>query len=99
MTNGYNFYFKIGSDILTFPITPGELTITVGSNNKTVTLIDEGDVNILKSPSLIEVEFEARFPMRKYPYSGTVDNFQSYYNVFEATCILYPKTKKTWGYK
>ena len=80
---GYNFYFKDGSDVLTFPITPGELSIRVGSNNKVVTLISEGDINILKSPSLIEVEFEARFPMRKYPYSRNVSNFQTYYDKFE----------------
>ena len=72
MTNGYDFYFKDGSDVLTFPITPSELSIKVGSNNKVVTLINEGDINILKSPALIEVEFEARFPMRKYPYSREV---------------------------
>ena len=83
MTNGYNFYFKDGSDVLTFPITPGELTIKVGSNNKVVTLISEGDINILKSPSLIEVEFEARFPMRKYPYSRKVSSFQTYFNKFK----------------
>ena len=82
MTNGYEFYFKIGSNVLTFPITPPELKIKVGSNNKVVTLISEGDVNILKSPSLIEVEFEARFPMRKYPYSRTVSKFQTYYDMF-----------------
>ena len=80
---GYEFYFKDGSDVLIFPITPGELSIKVGSNNKTVTLINEGDVNILKSPSLIEVEFEARFPMRKYPYSRSVNDFQSYYDKFK----------------
>ena len=80
---GYNFYFKDGPDVLTFPITPGELSIKVGSNNKTVTLINEGDINILKSPSLIEVEFEARFPMRKYPYSREVSDFESYFNKFK----------------
>lgn len=80
---GYNFYFKDGSDVLTFPITPSELTIKVGSNNKVITLINEGDINVLKSPSLIEVEFEARFPMRKYPYSREVDSFQSYYDKFK----------------
>lgn len=79
---GYNFYFKDGSDVLTFPITPSELSTKVGSNNKVVTLISEGDVNILKSPSLIEVDFEARFPMRKYPYSRNPDSFQSYYDKF-----------------
>lgn len=80
---GYNFYFKDGSDVLTFPITPGELNIKVESKNKVVTLISEGDINILKSPSLIEVEFEARFPMRKYPYSREVSNFETYFDKFK----------------
>lgn len=80
---GYNFYFKDGADVLTFPITPSELSIKVGSNNKVVTLINEGDINILKSPSLIEVEFEARFPMRKYPYSREASNFQQYFDKFK----------------
>lgn len=83
MSYGYNFYFKDGSNVLTLPITPSELTIKVGSNNKVVTLINEGDINILKSPSLVEVEFEARFPMRKYPYSRNVSNFQTYFKTFE----------------
>ena len=83
MTNGYEFYFKDGSDVLTFPITPSELSIKVGSNNKTITLINEGDINILKSPSLVEVEFEARFPMRKYPYSREVSDFKTYHDKFK----------------
>lgn len=82
MNKGYEFYFKIGSDVLTFPITPSNLKIKVGSNNKVVTLINEGDINILKSPSLVEVEFEARFPMRKYPYSREVSDFQTYFDQF-----------------
>lgn len=80
---GYNFYFSEGGDVLTFPITPPSLKISVGSNNETVTLINEGDINILKSPSLIEVEFEARFPMVKYPYSRNVSSFQTYFNKFK----------------
>lgn len=84
MNYGYNFYFKDSSGVLTFPITPGELSIKIGSNNKVVTLIDEGDVNILKSPSLIEVSFDARFPMRKYPYSRNPSNFESYFSRFKA---------------
>ena len=80
--NGYDFYIKDGDNVLTFPITPGELTIKVGSNNKTVTLIDEGDINILKSPSLIEVEFTARFPMRQYPYGKQYSDFKTYFETF-----------------
>ena len=83
MNKGYEFYFKIGSDVLTFPITPSELTIKVGSNNKKVTLINEGDINVLKSPSLVEVSFDARFPMRKYPYAREFQSFQSYFDKFQ----------------
>lgn len=84
MNNGYEFYFKDGSNVLTFPITPSKLNIKVGSNNKVVNLISEGDINILKSPSLVEVDFEARFPMRKYPYSREVGSFQDYYDFFKS---------------
>ena len=80
---GYNFYFQInGSELLTFPITPSELSIKSGSNNKVITLINEGDINLLKTPSLTEVEFEARFPMRKYPYSREPANFEFYLDKF-----------------
>lgn len=83
MYNGYDFYFKDGTDVLTLPITPSELTIKVGSNNKTINLINGGDINILKSPSLIEVEFEARFPMRQYPYAREFVDFKTYWDKFE----------------
>ena len=83
MNYGYNFYFADGSDLLTFPITPSELSITVGSNNKVVTLINEGDINILKSPSLTDVKFDARFPMRQYPYARQFSNFENYWNKFK----------------
>lgn len=79
MTYGYDFYFDINSDVILFPITPGELIIKVGSNNKVVTLISEGDINILKSPALTEVKFEARFPMKDYPYSRPDFNFTSFH--------------------
>lgn len=80
MNYGYDFYI----DGLILPITPGELTIKVGSKNEVVTLINEGDINILKSPSLIEVSFEARFPMRGYPYSREPSDFQTYFNKFKS---------------
>jgi LysM repeat protein len=97
MNTGYDFYFKMPNaklgyekfqtskyayTLLTFPITPGELSIKVGSKNEVITLIDEGDVNILKSPSLTEVEFEARFPMRQYPYSRPNWNFPWFFKRF-----------------
>lgn len=83
MSYGYNFFFGEGGSVLTFPITPAELRIKVGSKNSVVTLINGEDINILKSPSLTEVEFEARFPMRKYPYSREPEGFQTYFDKFQ----------------
>lgn len=105
---GYDFYFTIGAEVLTLPITPSSLTMKIGSKNKVVTLINEGDVNILKSPSLVEFEFEARFPMRDYPYSRKALNFEVYMNKFtalktEKTPFVFsvvrttPNGKGTWG--
>ena len=51
---GYEFFI----DGLVLPFAPPELKIKVGSNNKTISLINQGDINILKSPALVEVEFE-----------------------------------------
>ena len=109
MYNGYEFFFveKTERLLLEFPITPAELTITSGSNNETVRLINGGDINVLKSPSLTEVSFEARFPMRKYPYSRTVFPFQVYVDTLKALkqnkkpfeFYVYrstPTGKKTW---
>lgn len=76
MYNGYEFYM----DGMKLPIAPPSLEITVGSKNEVVDLINEGEINILKSPSLTEVSFEARFPMRDYPYAPNVQSFDSYYN-------------------
>ena len=87
---GYDFYFTIGKEVLTLPITPSSLKMKIGSKNNVVTLINEGDINILKSPSLVEFEFDARFPMRDYPYSRKASNFEVYMNKFTAL-----KTEKT----
>lgn len=94
MYNGYEFYFAVKniedseslstSDvIMTLPITPSEVKYKVGSNNKVINLVNDGEINILKSPSLADIEFDARFPMRKYPFSREVKPFQFYYKKFK----------------
>ena len=107
MTNGYKFYFKDGSNVLTFPITPGKLSMKIGGKNKVVSLINEGDINILKSPGLAEIEFEAIFPLKKYPYGSEPLDWQKYYDFFKGlktnkksfrfiVARTTPKGKRTW---
>ena len=60
----YKFYFN--KDIL--PVTPGSITTTYKNQNKTITLINEGEVNIPKSPGLTEFSFKFMLPWCNYPF-------------------------------
>ena len=60
----YKFYFN--KDIL--PVTPGSITTTYKNQNKTITLINEGEVNIPKSPGLTEYSFKFMLPWCNYPF-------------------------------
>lgn len=71
---GYDFYI----DGLVLPFAPPSLKIRVGNRNDTVTLINQGEINILKSPSLIEVEFEARIPQQQYPFAKELKPVKTY---------------------
>ena len=43
-----------------FPVTPEKISIKINGNNKTVNLINEGEINILKKAGLTDIEFEAK---------------------------------------
>lgn len=60
----YMFYLKK----CLLPVTPDKLTIKINGNNKTINLIDEGEINILKKAGLAEVEFTCMLPNVKYPF-------------------------------
>lgn len=51
------------------PVTPSQLNITVNNANRTVTLIDEGEVNILKTAGLTDISFECMIPQNNYPFA------------------------------
>lgn len=59
----YKFYI----DKTLLPIAPESLKITIANNNKTVTLINEGEVNILKRPGLSKIKFGVILPNVQYP--------------------------------
>lgn len=79
---GYDVY--LGNCLL--PITPEKITTKINGNNKTVTLINDGEINILKKPGLTDIEFTAMIPQVKYPYAVYKDGFIDagyYFNVLE----------------
>ena len=71
--SGYDFYL---SKCL-LPIAPEKLQVKIDNANETVTLIDEGEINILKTPGLTDIEFECRIPQTKYPFASYKSGFQS----------------------
>ena len=63
--NGYDFY--LGRCLL--PVAPPKLQVKIGNANETMTLMDEGEINLLKKPGLTEIEFECRIPQEPYPFA------------------------------
>lgn len=64
--NTYAFF--IGNCLL--PVPPEKLQVKINNANKTVTLINEGPVNILKTPGLTDIELECLIPQVKYPFAS-----------------------------
>ena len=65
MKSGYDFYLKK----CLLPVTPQKLEIKINNANDTVTLINEGEINILKTAALTDIEFECEIPQVKQPYA------------------------------
>lgn len=63
-----SYYFFLGDTML--PVPPPKMTLTVKGKNKTINLINEGEVNIIKAQGLSEISFDARFPNQKYPFAN-----------------------------
>ena len=62
-----SYYFFIGDTML--PIPPAKMSIKIKGKNKTIDLINEGEVNIIKKAGLTEISFDARLPNRPYPFA------------------------------
>lgn len=69
---GYDFYLKK----CLLPIAPPKLTVKINNANETVTLINEGEINILKKAELTDIEFECRIPQEKYPFAVYKSGFK-----------------------
>ena len=68
----YEFYM----DGVRLPVTPSALTIKTANQNKTINLINEGQVNILKAPGLSKISFSALLPNREYPFACYPNGYQ-----------------------
>ena len=70
--NGYDFYLNK----CLLPIAPEKLQVKINNANDTLTLINEGEINILKTAELTDIEFECRIPQVKYPFATYKSGFK-----------------------
>lgn len=64
------YYMYLGT--MQIPIPPAEMKTKIGSRNKTINLLNKGEVNTLRSPALTEVSFKFMLPNTKYPFSQQI---------------------------
>ena len=80
------YAFWIGD--VQLPIPPAKLETTISNKNKTITMINEGEVNILKSPGLTDIKFTCMLPHMKYPFAATdfepMGNYLDYFQELKA---------------
>lgn len=58
------------------PVAPSKLQLKIKNQNKTVTLINESEVNIIKSAGLTEITFDLLLPDHRYPFAQYPDGFR-----------------------
>ena len=76
----YSFYL----DNVLLPITPKQLQIKIKNQNKTIELINFGQVNILKTPGLSDISFDFSVPIvGKYPFARELQSVEYYFSVLE----------------
>lgn len=68
----YDFYL----DKTLLPIAPSKLQVKINNNNKTLSLINDGEINILKMPGLTDISFTVMIPQMEYPFAVYIDKFQ-----------------------
>lgn len=68
----YSFFL----DGVQLPVTPPKLSTKISNKNKTITLINEGEVNLLKTAGLTELSFDVLLPNVQYPFAVYPDGYQ-----------------------
>jgi Uncharacterized protein containing LysM domain len=67
------YSFFVGGILL--PVPPSKLSIEINNKNKTVDLINEGEVNILKTAGLSAIKINVTIPQVQYPFARYSSGF------------------------
>ena len=79
--------YDLFMDGVLYPVAPSKVQIKLGNNNKTITLINEGEVNVIKPTGLQDISFDLLLPNTQYPFAVYQNGFQTaeyYVNLLSA---------------
>ena len=68
----YDFYM----DSMLLPVAPSKLSISTENKNKTLVLINDGEINVLKKAGSTDISFVALLPQTKYPFAVYKNGFK-----------------------
>lgn len=68
------YYFYV--DGVLMPVTPTAVQMTVKNKNKTYTLADGGEVNVIQPPGLTAISFDLLLPATVYPFARYAGSFR-----------------------
>jgi len=68
--------YIIYMDGVALPIAPSKMQTKIANQNKTINLINDGEVNILKAAGLTDISFEAIIPYVQYPFAVYPNGFK-----------------------
>jgi len=64
-------------DGVQFPVVPSDVKLKIKNQNKTITLINDGEVSQLKSPGLTDISFKLLLPqLQRYPFAAYPNGFR-----------------------
>lgn len=75
------YYVYLGEDLL-LPVAPESIKMKINGKNETMTLINDGEINLVKTAGLTDISFECMLPqLQQYPFAVYTSGFKtaSYY--------------------
>jgi len=61
--------YDVYLDTMLLPVTPSKIQVKIKNQNKTITLMNDGEINLLKMAGLSDISFTALIPQLKYPFA------------------------------
>ena len=69
------YYFFV--DDVMLPVPPARMDVKFNNKNKTIDLINEGEINIIKAQGLTDISFEVMLPNQYYPFAMYENNYMA----------------------